>query len=80
MKTPEIYMEVDPRELSLTDGDVLYKRLLVLGVVCPGSSKAFLFTRQEKNSQLRGAEDTESYRLCMKTDDGVTMMGSNLYY
>lgn len=48
MKTPEIYREVDLRELSLTDGDVLYKRLLVLGVVCPGSSKAFLFNRQQE--------------------------------
>ncbi len=53
MKTPEIYREVDLRELSLTDGDVLYKRLLVLGVVCPGSSKAFLFNRQQEYEQRR---------------------------
>tara|TARA_Y100000294_G_scaffold27201_1_gene23042 strand:- start:33 stop:194 length:162 start_codon:yes stop_codon:yes gene_type:complete len=42
MKTPEIYKEVDTRELSLTDGDVLREHLLVLGAcrtgrgaVCP---------------------------------------------
>jgi hypothetical protein len=34
MKTPEIYKEVDTRELSLTDGDVLREHLLVLGAVC----------------------------------------------
>ena len=33
MKTPEIYKEVDTRELSLTDGDVLREHLLVLA--CP---------------------------------------------
>ncbi len=36
MKTPEIYMEVDTRELSLTDGDVLRERLY---------SKAFFIYR-----------------------------------
>jgi hypothetical protein len=48
MKTPEIYKEVDTRELSLTDGDVLREHLLVLGAVCPGSSKAFFIYRTRK--------------------------------
>ena len=41
MKISEVYREVDVREFSLTDGDVLCEHLLVLGAVCPGSSKAF---------------------------------------
>jgi len=41
MNIPEIYREVDIRKYSLTDGDVSCEHLLVLGVVCPGSSKAF---------------------------------------
>ncbi len=40
MNIPEIYREVEIRKCSLTGGEDSGEHLLVLGAVCPGSSKA----------------------------------------